>query len=135
MSKPRYKWWGYVKWVIRDYPAKCEEMKAMRVMAVTPSYSPQGHGSEASRTTELVALRGFTGQKEREYEAVRQAAEETANYRDGTFRMKFIELLFWKKTHTLEGAAMACNVCSATARAWHREFIRLVAANLGLMDE
>lgn len=134
MSKPRYKWWGYVKWVIRDYPAKCEELKAMQNMAVTPSYSPQGHGSEASRTTELVALRGFTGQKEREYEAVRQAAEETANYRDGTFRMKFIELLFWKKTHTLEGAAMACNTSYRTARRWHTDFIMLTAENMGYLE-
>lgn len=123
-----------MKWVIRDYPAKCEELKAMQIMAVTPSYSPQGHGSEASRTTELVALRGFTGQKEREYEAVRQAAEETARYRDGSLRMKFIELLFWKKTHTLEGAAMACNVSYRTARRWHTDFIMLTATYMRYLE-
>ena len=22
MSKPRYGWWGYVKWMIRQYPAR-----------------------------------------------------------------------------------------------------------------
>lgn len=134
MSKPRYKWWGYVKWVIRDYPAKCEELKAMQIMAVTPSYSPQGHGSEASRTTELVALRGFTGQKEREYEAVRQAAEETARHKDGALRMKLVDLVFWSRTHTLDGAIMECYVGQRTGWQWHGDFIRLVAKNLGLLD-
>lgn len=123
-----------MKWVIRDYPAKCEELKSMQIMAVTPSYSPQGHGSEASRTTELVALRGFTGQKEREYEAVRQAAEETARYRDGKYRMKFIDLLFWSKTHTLEGAAMACSASYRTARRWHTDFIMLTAKYMKFLE-
>lgn len=134
MSKPRYKWWGYVKWVIRDYPDKCAELQAMRNMAVTPSYNPQGHGSEASRTTELVALRGFTGQKEREYEAVRAASEKTKRYKDGQLRCRFIKMLFWERTHTIEGAAMACNVSYRTARRWSADFIMLTAEYMGLLE-
>ena len=50
MSKPRYKWWGFAKAVIRAYPAHCDDLKAMREQGITPAYSAAGHGSEVHRT-------------------------------------------------------------------------------------
>ena len=54
---------------------------------------------------------------------------------DGEERLKFIRLVFWDKTHTLEGAAMEVNCSDRTARRWHTDFIKCVARNYGLLDD
>lgn len=132
MSRPRYKWWGYVKWVIRDYPTKKDELAQMQSTSMTANYNAMPHGSEASRSTENVALRGFTGQKQREYDGVVSAISDTLSRVDGSERLRMIDLIFWHKTHTLEGAAMQCNVSYATAKIWHNDFIRTVAKYMDL---
>ena len=132
MSKPRYKWWGYVKWCIRDYPVKCEELTAMRSRSAQADGAPHAYG--ASRTTENVAMRGFAGQKEREYVSVAKAIELTRKRTEGGDILKLIDLVFWRQTHSLQGAAMECHISQRTAERWHGDFIRLVARSLGLLD-
>lgn len=135
MSNPRYHWWGYVKWVIRDYPQKSAELAAMRAMCITPAYSGMPGGGEPQRGPEKLALKGFSGQKGREFEAVQKAIECTENYTDGQNRLQFIDMVFWKQTHTLVGAGKALYVEERTAQEWHRQFIRLVASYMELLDE
>nr|DAH24158.1 MAG TPA: HOMEOBOX PROTEIN PAX-6/DNA COMPLEX, PAIRED DOMAIN, TRANSCRIPTION, PROTEIN-DNA.5A [Caudoviricetes sp.] len=67
--------------------------------------------------------------------AVSEAVGETGALQDGDDRLKFIRLVFWDKTHTLEGAAMAVNCSERTARRWHTDFIKCVARNYGLLDD
>lgn len=130
MGPTRYRWWGYVKAVIRDYPAKCRELELMRT---------QGGGQAlrrapgAKRTTEIIALRGFTGQKGVEYESVRRAVEVTMLKDCGTEAVTLVDLVFWRQSHTLEGAAQKINISYRTARRWHREFIMLTAKYMGLV--
>ena len=104
MSTPRYTWWGYVKSIIRRYPRLCRENPA-----------PESVGG-------------------REKQAVEQAIERTRRRRDGEERLRLIELVFWKESHTLAGAALCCHVSERTARRWHGEFIRLAALCFGLLD-
>ena len=40
MSKPRYRWWGYVKAVIRAYPALDKVMREPIYTPTTARYSP-----------------------------------------------------------------------------------------------
>ena len=133
MSKPRYKWWGYVKWCVADYPAKCAELAEMSGIGV-PKSDGLPHSHEAQRTTENIALGKFSGQREREYEAVRKAIEITRRRKDGTEVLKLIDLVFWKRSHTLSGAALKCCVSYRTACEWHGFFIRLTAKQLGYLD-
>lgn len=67
--------------------------------------------------------------------AVRKAVNETRAMQDGEERLKLIRLVFWDKTHTLDGAAMAVNCSDRTARRWHTDFIKCVARNYGLLDD
>lgn len=67
--------------------------------------------------------------------AVSQAVSETGSMQDGEERLRFIRLVFWDKTHTLEGAAMAVSCSDRTARRWHTDFIKCVARNYGLLDD
>lgn len=102
MSKPRYGWWGYVKWMIRQYPAR------------------DG--------------RYIQGKALEERMAVQRAIDQTLELENGKERMQVIELVFFRQTHTLEGAAMMIPCSERTARRWHAEFIKLVAREYGLME-
>ena len=80
MSKPRYGWWPYAKWMIRNYKGGGLMTKAERV-------------------------------------AVEDAIAETEQLIDGSERLRLIDLVLWKRTHTLQGAALACYVSERTAQA------------------
>ena len=79
------------------------------------------------------ALRELPEINRRELEAVQQAIEETRTLPNGKERLEMVRLVFWKKTHTLEGAAMKCHVSYVTARRWHGEFIKRTAQAFGLL--
>lgn len=64
----------------------------------------------------------------RELEAVQRAVDETVQMRDGLSRVEFIEMYYWKRSHSLQGAAMKLGVSERTALRWHGEFIKCVAA-------
>ena len=102
MSKPRYRWWGYIKAVIRNYPAL------------------------ENRSCQGVALK--------ERQAVRAAIDQTRDMESGTERLQVIDLVFFKQTHTLEGAALMVPCSYDTAQKYHAQFIKLVARNFGLLD-
>ena len=134
MSKPRDRWWGYVRAVIRAYPDLHRQAQTLRETPVTPGYGGfGGHGSPGS-PTERAALRSLPPQERREYEAVEQALWETASLPDGAARVRIIDLVFWRQSHTLEGAAQAVHLSYRTARRRQNEFIRLVAEKMGLVE-
>ena len=102
MSEPRYGWWGYVKWMIRQYPAR------------------------KGRYIQAAALR--------EQSAVQKAIDQTEAMGNGTERLQVIDLVFFKQTHTLEGAALMVPCSYDTAQKYHAQFIKAVARNFGLLD-
>ena len=114
MSKPRYDWWGYAKAVIRRYPALRAELQ--------------------ERQCPAMAIRELPAQRQREYEAVRKAIESTERMPGGRDRIKIIDLVFWRRSHTLEGAALTIPCSYRTARRYHEEFIRIVGGNMGFLD-
>ena len=64
----------------------------------------------------------------RELEAVRRAVDETFRTRDGASRIEFIEMIYWRRSHSLQGAAMKIGISERTGLRWHGEFIKTVAA-------
>lgn len=133
MDRPRRGWWGYVKWVIRDQPEKRRELEAMRSAG---GFASDGtpRSTEARRTTEDRALRGFSGWKAREYDAVERAVLETTSLPDGAERLRLIDMLFWRQTHTLHGAAYELHIGYRTARRWQARFVVRVAEQLGFTE-
>lgn len=63
----------------------------------------------------------------KEVGAVARAVEETRTLKDGNTRLELIRLVYWKRSHTVPGAAMEIHVSERTALRWHGEFIRTVA--------
>lgn len=134
MSRPRYGWWGYVKDMIRRYPALKAEFSDLHSPSMVQSYSGMPGGGGAGRATEEIALRELPTTHQREYEAVRRAIEATQRMKGSQDRLKVIDLVFWKQTHTLEGAALMVPCSYDTAQDYHEQFIHLVAEFYGLKD-
>ena len=134
MSKPRYDWWGYVKGMIRRYPALKTEYADLHRQTTTPNYTGMPVGGGAGRAVETVVLRELPTTRQREYEAVRRAVAATERMKSSRDRLKIIDLVFWKQAHKLEGAALTVPCSYDTAQNYHEEFIKLVASFYGLMD-
>ena len=134
MSKPRYDWWPYVKGMIRRYPELCARQEELRRTKMSPNLTgmPGAHGQTSDPVADA-ALRELPEINRRELEAVRQAIEETRALPNGEERLEMVKLVFWKKMHTLDGAAMTCHVSYITARRWHGEFIKSTAQAFGLL--
>lgn len=134
VGKTRYIWWGYVKAMIRRYP----ELKAMHDEIMQQSVTSGGgemHGCNSPRRpVEQTAMRTMCYPEQREFDAVRNAIMATELRRDGADRIRLIDLVFWRRSHTLQGAAIKCHVSSATARRWHADFIKAVARYYGLLQ-
>ncbi|MBO5837254.1 MAG: hypothetical protein J6Q92_05105 [Oscillospiraceae bacterium] len=135
MSKPRYKWWGYIRGVVRAYPELKKEYEELHRQSLTAGMSGMPGSGGISRGTENIAVRELPYTKQREYESVRRAIEMTKTMSNGSQRLRIIELVYWKRSHTVEGAAMRAGYSPDRGKQMHGDFIRLVAKNYGLMDQ
>lgn len=134
MSKPRYNWWGYAKAIVRSYPDLQLAEADLHSQKMTPTYDGMPKGTGNGRTLENIALRELPACKQRELNAVRSAIMTTKNLPSGEDRLKMIDLVYWKQTHTLDGAAYKIHVHPQTAKNWNGDFIRTVGRAMGWMD-
>ena len=134
MSKPRYRWWGYVRNVIRAYPDLKREYEALHTQSITANLSGMPGSGSVSRGTENIAIRELPRTKQREYDAVTSAIEITGRMPNGKQVLRIIDLVYWKRTHTVEGAAMKSGYSADRGKQLHGDFIRLVAKYYGLME-
>ena len=132
MSKPREIWWGYVKAIIRRYPELCEREAALHRQCISPALTGMPHGGKETNPTADAALRELPEKQQREVAAVRAAIVKTQALQDGAERMEMVRLVFWDRTHTLDGVAMKLHRCTRTIWQWHGDFIRAVERELDL---
>ena len=98
MSKPRYRWWGYVKAVIRAYPALDKVMREPIYTPTTARYSTQPPQAGDGRSLECAVAKKLDGQDIKEYEAVSAAIRATERLPNGKARLKIIDLVYWQRT-------------------------------------
>lgn len=133
MSKPRDNWRPYVINALYDYYRYKDIVRQAHTQRVTAQYNKGRSGGGATRTTEAVALRsGLTRQQEKELQAIEKALKTTRRGPDGKIRVRIIEMIYFRNTHTIEGAAQQVHVSYSTAWRWADTFVRLVGKNLGL---
>ena len=131
MSKTKEPWWPYVKGVLRAYPEYERELARLRrAVKITPKYNANSGGGGISKPTEDLALQELPRKEQLRYEAVEKAIKDTLARRDGKQRVSIIERVYFRKSHTLAGAADCCHVSYGTAKNWHGDFLRLVGENL-----
>jgi len=133
MSKPRDNWRPYVINALYDYYRYKDIERQAHTQRVTAQYNKGRGGSGATRTTENAALRnGLTRQQEIELQAIEKALRTTRRGPDGKIRVRIMEMVYFRNTHTIEGAAQQVHVSYSTAWRWTDNFVRLVGKNLGL---
>lgn len=134
MSTPRYDWWPYVKGMIRRYPELCHKEAALHDTAVTANISGMPGGGKRTDKTADAALRTLPEINRRELEAVRAAICHIEGLHSGKEQMELVKLYYWKRSHTLFGAANAIHISEKTALRWNRDFVMQVAENFGLIE-
>lgn len=78
--------------------------------------------------------KSLDGVAAREFDAVKSAVEKTVAKPNGEHRLRLIDMVFWKRSHNIPGAAMQIPCSERTAQRWHADFIREVAKNFSLLD-
>ncbi|MCC8076251.1 MAG: hypothetical protein LIO95_10010 [Clostridiales bacterium] len=135
MSKPRKLWWGYVKAVVRAYPELQAQLNELRQPSTGGRSDSQPGAKGASRTTENIATRTLPPMDMKHLEAVEKAVKWTEKLPTGPERLKIIELVYWKQSHTLSGAAQAVGYSYQHTLFLNRQFFYMVAENLGLEEK
>jgi len=133
--RERYAWWGYIKNIIRRYPQLRAEHEAALSPSATADYSGDPHGSGISRPVEQAVIRAASAGTYEEFAAVDRAIRAAQALPNGAETLRLIDLLFWRQTHTLHGAASVVHVSTMTARRRVANFIVAVAAERGLIEK
>lgn len=125
-------WWYHTRDVVRSYPALHDRLRELRKASASPG--PPGGGGPGRRTEQL-ALRTLPPVEQRDHDAVEQAVRRTRALPDGRERLRIIELVHWKGSHTVTGAAAVVHVSDSTAKRWQRDFFLLTARARGFINE
>lgn len=131
MSRRDYPWWGDVKRLIEQYPELKEAMRDQLPAAATAQYGSLTPQSAPGRALESLVVKRLSRREAAEIEAVEAAIRETARKPTGEARLAIIDLVYWRKSHRLYGAAMEIGYSEIQAKRYSAEFIRLVAFYLG----
>lgn len=113
-----------------DYPRLCRELRDLQTQSVTPSLSGMPSGGEPGRSTEDAALRQLPYTQQRRLDAVEQAVSISSNLTSGLSRVRLIELVYFQRRYTIEGAAMQIPCSVQTAWTWNNDFLLLVWSRL-----
>ncbi|MCI2106836.1 MAG: hypothetical protein LKK00_09010, partial [Intestinimonas sp.] len=118
---------GYliVEEIIREYPALLAESHELR-------YAFRTSGS--NDPTASAAMRELPPEGKRRLDAIRQTIRKTHYMENGLLRLNLINMVYWKKTHTLTQAAMELSCTEQQAELYRNEFIRSVKESLGITD-
>lgn len=132
MQKPRYRWWRFIRRVIRAYPALKSEYEELHRQSLAADITGMPRGHSAGRTVESIALRQLSPDDQKDYDAVTQAIEIIKLRPDGERRLALIRYVYWyEKEHTVGHAAPVLGISEATAKRWHGDFVKLVAIQRG----
>ena len=132
MSKPRYRWWGFVRAMIRDYQKLQKDLEELHSQNITAVSTGMPRGGGTGRTVESVATRQLPKDDQAVYDAVSRAVAITQIRPDGKERMALIRMMYWeKKTSSAKNAAISLHISDVTAKRWHGAFVRLVGQCYG----
>ena len=134
VSKPRYGWWSFAKHLVRTYPELKQEYDALHAPRITADTTRIPGGGSVSKPTENTALRSLPAARQADYDAVTKAIEMTSRLKTGPERLKLIDMVFWKQSHTLDGASYALGYSYENGQRYHQDFLRLVGLYRGLED-
>ena len=128
-----------VEWQLASYKADKQQLeRAKHEMIPSPvqgySLTAGVDGGEAKRTTEEVTVRMMTAPYIRRLEIQVDAIERAFRFMDAK-DMKLIELVFWRKGFTAEGAGMHLGIQKTATYQRLNKIIGLIALEMGYITE
>lgn len=130
MSRRSNSWRRIARQAAYDYPGLRAQLRDLQSMSVTPSLSGMPIGGGERRSTEDAALRQLPPEDQRRLDAVAQAVEISEHLTSGLARRKLIDLVYFRRSHTVEGAAMQIPCDVRTAKTWNSDFLLLIWSGL-----
>lgn len=125
-------WRNEARTALRLYP-KLKRRQGENDMQITPVYGGAAVQHSASRTTENVALRStLTEREENIISAVEFMMGMQKRYYNAEARMRMLKLVYWSRTHTMQGAAMEVGYSFDTLCKWNTEVLSAVYTALNV---
>ena len=119
-------WRSEARTALKLYP-KLKRRQGENEMQITPVYGGAAVQHSASRTTENVALRStLTEREENIISAVEFMLQMQRRYYNADARLRMLKLVYWSRTHTMQGAAMEVGYNINTVKAWNTEMLTAV---------
>lgn len=137
MSNQKNEWIGYVKRIVKGYPARHAELMELKNQKLTPGYSKSGGSGKTHRKTEAVALRTLPGKEQQKHDAVERSLIKTAQLQDGELRCRFVELYYFhshQQKIRIDNTARKLHISERTALRWNKDFLYLVKKNMEKLD-
>lgn len=123
------KWRERAIGMIKSYLWLKEELKELQSCSITPRLTGTPGGGGSGRKVENAALKELPKEESKQFNAVRQAIKCTKRrYDNADERLKVIDLVYWTRSHDLQGAALKVGYSYDTVQEWHSEFIKMVDA-------
>lgn len=127
----------FVAWQLEHYQTNRAQLEAIKrdlIPSPTPNYGgSEGHSTEAHRTTEDIMVQISSSAYVRNLEQTVKAIQYVIDRLDDT-DLRLIELVYFKGTHTVDGAAMIVNLSGRTAYRHINRVLTAVALELGLIN-
>lgn len=130
MSRYKHWWYPNVARALKAYPALILKKDEIRRNSIIAKYSSDPRAGGATRSTEDVALRDLPPGEAAIVDAIAAALDEVSRRRDGFEVVRLVDLVYFRRSHTIQGAAIATNLTEITARRKLGDFINLVAKKL-----
>lgn len=123
-------WRAEARRALRDYP-RIKRRQGDNEMQITPVYGGAAVQHSASRTTENVALRStLTEREENIISAVEFMLNMQRRYANSAERLRMVELVYFKHTHTIDGAADIVHYSPDALWRWNGEILTAVYVGL-----
>lgn len=123
-------WRGEARRALREYP-RIKRRQADNEATITPVYGGAAVQHSASRTTENVALRTtLTEREENIVSAVEFMLAMQRRYPNGAERVRMVELVYFRHTHTIDGAADVVHYSADALWRWNTEILTAVYVGL-----
>lgn len=123
-------WRNEARAALRAYP-KILKKKAETPIRITSSYDGVIVRHDANRTVENAVMNSSLSEREENIiTAVSFALEMQSRYHNAAERRKFVELVYFRGTHTMHGAALECKYSVDTIWRWNTEILTAVYVGL-----
>lgn len=127
---------GYIEWRLEHYHEDKRQLNEARqelMPSNTPNYSSDGGGGGNGRPSEALAMKLVSDRYINETQRNIDAIDHVLDRLEPIDR-KLVDLVYWKGTHTKEGAALALNMSRRTGYRHINVILQAIALELGLIS-